>query len=90
MLNTPVKLALFATAGVFLAGLMRSRPAVAEGPDEMPLPEVRPAGPESMEAPPEDWDAIDEASDASFPASDPPPSSTATAAPPPKDPEMMN
>jgi hypothetical protein len=34
---------------------------------------VRPAGPEFMRNPPEEWDAIDEAADESFPASDPPP-----------------
>jgi len=33
---------------------------------------VRDAGPESMENPPEDWTEEDEASDESFPASDPP------------------
>lgn len=32
----------------------------------------RPAGPESMANPPEDWDEVDQASDESFPASDPP------------------
>jgi hypothetical protein len=32
----------------------------------------RPAGPESMRDPPPDWDKVDEASDESFPASDPP------------------
>lgn len=32
----------------------------------------RPAGPESMDYPPESWDAVDPASDESFPASDPP------------------
>ena len=31
----------------------------------------RPAGPESMAYPPENWDEVDEASDESFPASDP-------------------
>ena len=34
--------------------------------------EIRPAGPENMEDPPEDWDKVDEESDESFPASDPP------------------
>jgi hypothetical protein len=32
----------------------------------------RPAGPESMRYPPSSWDQVDEASDQSFPASDPP------------------
>ena len=33
---------------------------------------ARQAGPESMRDPPENWDKVDEASDESFPASDPP------------------
>jgi hypothetical protein len=33
---------------------------------------VRAAGPESMRDPPGKWDEVDEASDQSFPASDPP------------------
>jgi hypothetical protein len=36
------------------------------------FPLVRPAGAEAMDTPPEDWDIVDEQSDASFPASDPP------------------
>ncbi len=39
---------------------------------EKVTPEIRPAGPENMEDPPEDWDQVDEESDESFPASDPP------------------
>ena len=34
--------------------------------------QVRNAGPQSMRSDPPQWDNIDEASDASFPASDPP------------------
>ncbi|WP_347138593.1 hypothetical protein [Paracoccus sp. SSK6] len=33
---------------------------------------VRPAGRKEMSAPPRHWDMVDEASDESFPASDPP------------------
>lgn len=33
---------------------------------------VRPAGPEAMRDPPSQWTDVDEASDESFPASDPP------------------
>ena len=34
--------------------------------------EIRPAGPENMKHPPEDWDEVDQEGDESFPASDPP------------------
>lgn len=33
---------------------------------------ARAAGPEAMRDPPEDWEKVDQASDESFPASDPP------------------
>ncbi|MBX3511415.1 MAG: hypothetical protein KF700_09450 [Hyphomonadaceae bacterium] len=37
-----------------------------------PPPKVRDAGPDAMKNPPKKWDKTDEASDESFPASDPP------------------
>lgn len=39
------------------------------GPKDAPV-QVRPAGPKSMADAPKNWDAIDEAVDESFPASD--------------------
>lgn len=45
------------------------------GPEEhdQGLPEVRDAGPEAMrDTPKRGWDQVDQASDESFPASDPP------------------
>lgn len=44
---------------------------VCAGPQQ-----VRAAGPAAMRNPPKHWDAIDEAMDQSFPASDPPSIST--------------
>ncbi|ARC38417.1 hypothetical protein A6J80_04460 [Paracoccus yeei] len=39
---------------------------------ETGTPEIRPAGRKLMREPPTDWDKVDEESDESFPASDPP------------------
>jgi hypothetical protein len=41
-------------------------------PTDPDLPEVRDAGPDAMANPPRTWDDVDETSDESFPASDPP------------------
>ena len=56
-------------AGLLTAiGLRRS----AERRRQLRNTEVRNSGVENMEHPPETWDRVDEASDESFPASDPP------------------
>jgi hypothetical protein len=56
-----------------------SKPTIATEPAQSepasagaPASAVRPAGPEGMDYPPNDWDKVDQASDESFPASDPP------------------
>ena len=47
------------------------KPEKLEDDSGVPTP-VRPAGPEDMRDPPKRWDKVDEQSDESFPASDPP------------------
>jgi hypothetical protein len=54
-------------AGGAPQGDRTAAPAVRRG-----TPPVRPAGAETMRDPPPDWDKVDEGSDESFPASDPP------------------
>ena len=49
-----------------------SRAAFAAGESTPGPTEVRNAGPEAMRSDPPEWDTVDEASDESFPASDPP------------------
>lgn len=61
--------------GVFGAGMALGRVLAqneAGTGEEHPLPDVRNAGPGNMDAPPKRWDSVDEESDESFPASDPP------------------
>ena len=62
-LATRIGIMLLTAAAVRLRDRMRRR---------RPAPPVREAGPGAMRAPPRRWDRVDEASDESFPASDPP------------------
>jgi hypothetical protein len=56
-------------AAIALGGLIL---ALRKPPARLAFRPVRDAGPENMENPPADWDRVDEGSDQSFPASDPP------------------
>ena len=72
-----LKLAFAAAGGYALYRYAtRSRPleraAFAHGESTPGPVEVRNAGPEAMRSDPPEWDKVDEASDESFPASDPP------------------
>lgn len=71
--------------GYALSSLLRRRSAGGAGPGARPAISgsggygavgesgaARSAGPEAMRDPPRDWDQADQASDESFPASDPP------------------
>jgi len=48
------------------------RPTPSDDAENPKPKKVRDAGPDAMENPPEKWTEVDEASDESFPASDPP------------------
>ena len=60
------------TAGSVLGDKSMERAAFAHGESTPGPVEVRNAGPEAMRTIPPEWDKVDEASDESFPASDPP------------------
>ncbi|MFL1463707.1 hypothetical protein ACI6QG_15980 [Roseococcus sp. DSY-14] len=61
--------AVMAGAALLAAWRESQRPAARPAPS---FGGARPAGPDAMHAPPEDWDEVDQALDESFPASDPP------------------
>jgi len=71
MSNRPLVFVCGLAAGFALKGLCdalaRPVPRGAAGRRD-----IRPAGRRRMENPPRDWDIVDEQSDESFPASDPP------------------
>lgn len=59
----------------FLGQREHDAPALAEDRPEGPVGNsgsARSAGPDAMRDPPGEWDKVDQASDESFPASDPP------------------
>lgn len=75
--KTTLPLMILAGAGVVLASSMRTaevsrvRDTARRTRVDRQMP-IRPAGPENMDNPPNRWDMVDEQSDESFPASDPP------------------
>lgn len=62
----------FAIGGVGYAIYKYAGKIPRKTPDDPACADVRNAGPENMTTPPSSWSKVDEASDESFPASDPP------------------
>jgi hypothetical protein len=84
-LLTGIGAALAAGLGYLASALWRRQGATGGGPGARPAISgtgghgavgesgaARSAGPEAMRDPPKDWEQVDQASDESFPASDPP------------------
>jgi hypothetical protein len=82
---TGIAAACAAGVGYAVSSLWRRRAADGDGPGSRPAISgpggygavgesgaARSAGPDAMRDPPKDWDQADQASDESFPASDPP------------------
>lgn len=70
-----IALLLLALLALYVLSRSTRQPQPGTPADNTPAddaPDVRAAGPQNMETPPEDWDIIDEQGDQSFPASDPP------------------
>ena len=85
--NRTIIAAVVATVGGFAAALLSRRNRTGNGHDPMaaalgrgrtvpgPVGQsggARSAGPDAMRDPPQDWEKVDQSSDESFPASDPP------------------
>ena len=70
--TTPIRLASLLLALAATTLLIRSARRLPHGPAIDAPEKIRPAGPENMQSPPGDWDEVDQQSDESFPASDPP------------------
>jgi hypothetical protein len=78
--STLLRLTVLAGAACLARAIMREAAATRPA-GRLPSPDrevgagprrIRPAGRKAMKNPPRDWDQVDEASDESFPASDPP------------------
>lgn len=72
MRNSTIVLAGMAGAVGFALSRLVAGMNASGGDRSRGQPRIRPAGPENMSNPPRRWSAVDEMSDESFPASDPP------------------